>query len=103
MADPALQLGRALVVDHLQKAGRSADARIVASGGGDDFAEVTVAVAAFRAASERADRLERALRCYADDGFWDDQANGTSLAFYDQGEVARAALLGKELYNVHRD
>lgn len=88
---------------YLLNVGRSDDARVVNSGGGDDFVEVRVALQAMGATMERLRRLERALGCYADQTFWDGDVPEASLAFHDEGEIARSALNGKELYALHRD
>ncbi|MDF0491266.1 hypothetical protein PX554_24400 [Sphingomonas sp. H39-1-10] len=88
---------------YLLSVGRSDDARVVNSGGGDDFVEVRVALQAIGATMERLGRLERALACYADQTFWDGDVPEASLAFHDEGEIARSALNGKELYALHRD
>ena len=88
---------------YLIRAGHSDDARVVSNGGGDDYVEVRVALQAVGAAAERIGCLERALACYADQSFWDADTPEASLAFHDEGEIARSALNGKELYALHRD
>jgi hypothetical protein len=94
---------RRIASELLVAKGRVNDARIVASGGGDDFAEVQIARSITEAAFANVARLERALRCYADPTFWEAECPETSLAFHDAGEIARSALVGKELYAQHRD
>lgn len=103
MADTALTEARRVAAEHLGQAGRTADAAIVARGGGDDFTEVILARRAASSTSDRADRLERALRCYADESFWEELGENAALAAHDRGEIARAALAGRELYALHRD
>lgn len=99
----AIEQARRIASDLLAADGRAADAGIVAGGGGDDFVEVQMARRMIEATSAHAARLERALRCYADLSFWDAECMEASLAFHDQGEIARSALVGKELYAQHRD
>lgn len=88
---------------HLTSAGRIDEASIVLEGGGDDFGEVRAAYRAISDVTERIERLERALGCYADPTFWCADSPEAALAFHDQGEIARSALNGKELYALHRD
>lgn len=99
----SIALARQVAAAYLDGLGRSNDARIVTNGGGDDFPEVRIALAAGQAAQRRAALLERALRCYADPSFWDAEGADASLAHHDLGEIARSALLGKEHYAQHRD
>lgn len=94
---------RRAAADVLERSGRHLDSGIVRRGGGDDFAEVQAALKAVSAASAQVARLERALRCYADETFWEAVAHGDSLAAHDAGEIARAALSGKEMFQQHRD
>lgn len=99
----AIDKARRIAAELLIAKGRGDDARIVASGGGDDFAEVQIARCVTEATHAEVARLERALRCYADPSFWDAECPEASLAFHDEGEIARSALTGKELYAQHRD
>jgi Icc-related predicted phosphoesterase len=99
----AIESARHIAADLLTASGRIIDADIVLKGGGDDFGEVQVALQAVECAVNRTAILERALHCYADVTFWDAECPEASLAFHDQGEIARAALVGKELYEQHRD
>ncbi|MDF0486643.1 hypothetical protein PX554_00745 [Sphingomonas sp. H39-1-10] len=94
---------RRIAAAYLAGADRMGDARIVREGGGDDYVEVRVALEALAETTERVGRLERALACYADASFWETDCLDTSLAHHDQGEIARSALDGKELYGLHRD
>lgn len=99
----ALKSARQIAASLLAADGRLTDARIVAAGEGDDFNEVRLAMRITKTAANHAARLERALRCYADATFWDADCPEASLAFHDQGEIARSALIGRELYAQHRD
>ncbi len=99
----AIDQARRIASELLVAKGRVNDARIVADGGGDDFAEVQIARWITEATRGHVTRLERALRCYADPSFWDAECAEASLAFHDGGEIARSALVGKELYAQHRD
>ena len=94
---------RVLAADFLTQHGQEADARIVRKGGGDDFPEVRLAIALQHALAPQLLRYERALQTYADDAFWDAEIAEATLAYHDQGAVARAALDGKELFALHRD
>lgn len=94
---------RRIAAEVLRNAGQSRDADFVAVGGGDDFPEVRIALETLNGTSERLSLLNRALRCYADPTFWDDEVAEASLAFHDKGEIARSALIGKDLYAQHRD
>jgi hypothetical protein len=94
---------RHIAAQYLDSIGRIIDAKIVSDGGGDDFLEVVIALRSIKAMSIQTTRLRRALDCYADPTFWDDESSEVSLAFHDRGEIARAALIGKELYEQHRD
>lgn len=98
-----LDRARALAADFLIQRGQEEDARIVRRGGGDDFPEVRLAMALHRALAPQLQRYERALQTYADDAFWDADIAEATLAYHDQGAVARAALDGKELFALHRD
>jgi len=88
---------------YLVTTGRADDARAVRDGKGDDYVEVRVALHALAETIVRVGRIERALACYADQAFWDADCAEASLAYHDQGEIARSALAGKELYALHRD
>lgn len=97
-----LRQARQIAASYLQESQRGFEADVVLRGGGDDFQEVQVAVRALAATASRLDLLERALHCYADEAFWDGEIAEATLSFHDQGDVARAALDGKEFY-AHRD
>jgi hypothetical protein len=107
MTDPAMgsvaDAARIAAAEALTRAGRSADAAMVRSGRADDFPEVQAAQFALTDLSARTARLERALRCYADETFWEAHLNSEPLAVHDNGDIARAALLGKESFQQHRD
>ena len=98
-----LDQARALAADILTQRGQGSDARIVRQGGGDDFPEVRLAMALHQALAPRLRRYERALQTYADGAFWDADIAEATLAYHDRGDVARAALAGKELFALHRD
>lgn len=94
---------RRIAALYLTSTNRPNDARTVLAGNGDDYAEVRIAFQALSETSVRLGRAERALASYADETFWEGDCAEASLAFYDQGEIARSALAGKELYALHRD
>lgn len=94
---------RALAAGYHEAHGRDDQARMIRAGGGDDFPEVQVALLAARAARPRIDLYRRALDNYADNGFWAGEFPEAALAFHDAGEIARAALAGREMYELHRD
>ncbi|MFL9839673.1 hypothetical protein ABS767_01745 [Sphingomonas sp. ST-64] len=94
---------RALAAQVLKTRGRAADAAIILSGGGDDFPEVEVARLALEASRSQRLRLELALRFYAEPEHWDSDLPDGSLASLDRGDVARAALQGKDQLGSHRD
>jgi len=94
---------RRIAAGYLTTMGRPDDACVVREGNGDDYGEVRVALQALSETAARADRLERALACYADPTFWEAECAEAALAFHDQGEIARSAFAGKELYALHRD
>ncbi|WP_448663988.1 hypothetical protein ACG3SL_04725 [Sphingomonas sp. CJ20] len=102
-APTALETARQIAADMLAQTGRADDARIVAHGGGDDFIEVRIALAAAGRTASRSALIERALRCYADPTFWDGEPFEAALAYHDQGVIARAGLLGREMFGQHRD
>ena len=93
---------RRTAASYLIAAGRADDANTVLAGNGDDYVEVRVALQALTETALRVGRAERALATYADQTFWEADCAEASLAFYDQGEIARSALAGKELYALHR-
>jgi hypothetical protein len=80
---------------YLTDRGYDAEARIIASGSGDDFAEVRIALHLLTLQDERLDRYERVLTAYADPEFWNDMADA------DQGRRARHALEGRDLPAQH--
>jgi hypothetical protein len=96
MSGSATLEARKIVAHHLEAAGRPYEAKIVARGGGDDFPEVIVAARALRSMSAELERLKRSLSAYADAGFWGNGDCHTALAFHDQGEIAREALMGRD-------
>lgn len=98
-----LDQARLLAADVLARRGQDADAGIVRRGGGDDFPEVQLALALQKTHMAQLRRYERALRTYADATFWEGEMAEAALAYHDQGDVARAALDGKELFALHRD
>lgn len=91
-----IESARHIAADLLTASGRTVDAQIVLRGSTASSAHVERAVV-------QTAILQRALRCYADVTFWDAECPEASLAFHDRGEIARAALVGKELYGQHRD
>lgn len=99
---PFIPSARDIAADALEALGRSGDAAIIRAGGGDDFPEVRAALAALSATQGRLVLLERALDHYADAAFWEAEIPEAALAYYDQGEIARGALAGKDLL-AHRD
>ncbi len=98
-----LDQARELAAGFLTARGREAEAGIVRQGGGDDFPEVRLALAFQQANRAKLQRYERALHTYADTSFWDADVPEAALAYHDQGAVARAALAGRELFELHRD
>lgn len=94
---------RAAAAQFLKSRGRTADAAVVIAGGGDDFPEVEVARLALDASHAHRLRLELALRFYADPEHWDSDIPDGSLASLDRGDVARAALQGRDQLGSHRD
>ncbi len=103
MTKPDVEQVRALAAKVLSARGRTADAAIVISGGGDDFPEVGVARLALDASQAHRLRLELALRFYAEPEHWDSEVPDGSLASLDRGDVARAALQGRDQLGSHRD
>ncbi|SFJ12858.1 hypothetical protein SAMN03159338_0866 [Sphingomonas sp. NFR04] len=105
MASPSSQIeaARQAAAAVLVDLGRLAEAGMVARGQGDDFLEVRAALLAVRRASSRVALLERALHCYADPDFWDAEPCEAMLAYHDRGDVARAALRGRDGFAQHRD
>ena len=59
--------------------------------------------ALLRQGGDELGRYERALRSYADPGFWEAEIVEATPAYHDQGLIARAALDGRELFELHRD
>lgn len=98
-----IERARMIAASFLDARGQQHDAQAIRTGGGDDFAEVQIALSAVRDMLDRTTRLEAALATYADPGFWDPLLPEAALAFHDNGEIARAALAGKELFAIHRD
>jgi len=92
-----LYAAREIAATVMEARGRGEDAKIIRSGSGDDFAEVAIASAAIASNRELLGRLDRAVRYYADPELWDEGAAGFSLAYYDQGLIARATLAGKDI------
>jgi hypothetical protein len=98
-----IRRAREAAADYLAAQGKAVDADIVRKGGGDDFPEVAIAIALLRQDEDERGRYQRALQSYADPGFWDAEIVEATLAYHDQGIIARAALDGLELFEVHRD
>ncbi len=98
-----IEEARRVAAGVLERGGRADEARLVETGAADDFGEVRVALAALQRGHARLTLLERALRCYADPTFWDDEMPEASLAFHDHGTIARSALAGRESFAQHRD
>ncbi len=98
-----IRTARTLAASYLAANGRADQADIILRGGGDDFPEVQLAVQLWRMAGGELRRYRQALLAYADGAFWDGDCPEASLAFHDRGDVARGALAGKELFQLHRD
>lgn len=94
---------RSAAAAYLAARARDDDARLVKDGRGDDFPEVGAALAAIATMSTKLECYRRALVSYADPDFWDAEVPQASLAYYDAGEIARNALVGRELFALHRD
>ena len=94
---------RRAAAELLESLGRHEDARIIRAGGGDDFPEVRVALLALCGMAAKVQRLERALRCYTDETLWEAHPHSEPLAVHDGGAMARAALAGREAFELHRD
>ncbi|OAN66740.1 hypothetical protein A7X12_10730 [Sphingomonas sp. TDK1] len=98
-----LEFARQAAAAVLAETGRAAEADMVVRGQGDDFLEVRTALLAVQRAGSRVALLERALHCYADPDFWDAEPCEAMLAYHDRGDVARAALRGRDGFAQHRD
>jgi hypothetical protein len=98
-----MRKARMAAAAYLAARGKTMDAAIVREGGGDDFPEVAIAAALLRQGGDELGRYERALRSYADPGFWEAEIVEATPAYHDQGLIARAALDGRELFELHRD
>jgi len=94
---PVLGEARAVAAAFLQARGRPPLAETVLAGGGDDFDEVAVALAALRGQRRELERLRTALAVYAEPGFWEASIPEAAQAYYDQGRIARDALAGGDL------
>jgi hypothetical protein len=94
---PVLGEARAVAAAFLEARGRPPLAATVRAGGGDDFDEVAVALAALRGQRRELDRLRAALAVYADPDFWEAGTPEAAQAYYDQGRIARDALAGGDL------
>ena len=101
MTEPMNQ-ARALAAAFLDGLRRQDLALMVRAGEGDDFPEVTTALALLEGQAEQALRHEAALRAYAEAEFWDEGLPGGSLASHDRGEMARNVLAGHPPF-FHRD
>jgi hypothetical protein len=97
MPDRPLIEARKLVAAHFQAVGRDDLSRMILAGQGDDMPEMAIALQARRDLMSMVERFERALAAYADESFWGDGECYSSLAYYDQGQVARAALAGEDI------
>ncbi|PVX28801.1 hypothetical protein [Sphingomonas pokkalii] len=98
-----IEAARQAAATVLAAMGRAAEAEMVVRGQGDDFLEVRTALLAVQRASSRVALLERALHCYADPDFWEAEPCEAMLAYHDRGDVARAALRGRDGFAQHRD
>lgn len=98
-----IEQARSLAARALEARGLVLDARIVQAGGGDDFAEVQTARFLLADTDRHRQRLELALRFYADASHWDADLPDGSLAYFDRGELARGALEGRDQLGSHRD
>jgi hypothetical protein len=94
---------RSVAAHFLEAHGQDAQARIVRAGAGDDFPEVQVALLTLESLTRKLERYGRALGSYAAADFWEAECPEAALAFHDRGEVARAALAGRELFELHLD
>ena len=99
--NPVLGEARAVAAAFLDAHGHPPLAATVRAGGGDDFAEVAVALAALRVHRREIERLRNALANYAEPDFWEASTAEATLAYYDHGAIAREALAGRE--PSHRD
>ena len=95
----AITRARAFAAEVLAAGARDDLAEIVRRGGGDDFPEVTAAIAVLGGLSDRLRQHAEALRVYADPDFWDDDLPGGPLAHHDRGEIARNALAGRRPFH----
>lgn len=102
MAGEALGNAREFAATFLDGMRRSDLAAMIRAGAGDDFPEVQLAEALLQGHVDRVDRLEQALRLYADADFWDEETSGGSLASHDRGTMAINALAGRPAF-YHRD
>jgi hypothetical protein len=94
---PVLGEARAIAAAFLEARGRPPLAATVRAGGGDDFDEVAVALAALRGHRREIERLRTALAVYADPDFWEASIAEAMPAYHDQGRIARDALAGGDL------
>lgn len=95
--NPVIGEARAVAAAFLEARGRPPLAATVRAGGGDDFDEVAVALAALRTQRREVDRLRTALAVYAEPDFWEASTPEATLAYHDQGGIARDALAGRDL------
>lgn len=100
--DPVTQ-ARAAAAAFFQKRGDADRAAMVYSGAGDDFPEVQLALLAQSEMQIVLTTYRRALSVYADPEFWTGDIYEATMSFHDQGETARFALAGLDLFNTHRD
>jgi len=98
---PLLGGARSIAAGFLEAQGQAPLAAAVRAGGGDDFPEVKIAIAALRVHGRELQRLRAALANYAESDFWDASTPEAALAYYDHGAIARDALAGRE--QTHRD
>jgi len=94
---PLLGEARAIAAAFLEARGQAPLAAMVRAGGGDDFAEVGIALAALRGQRREIERLRTALAAYAEPDFWEASTPEAALAYYDHGGIARDALAGRDL------
>jgi len=97
-----IDTARNIVAITLRASGREDLAKMMLQGAGDDLPELSATVAALTDLYGQHARLKQALQFYADESCWDDDLPGGALTMHDRGEVARNALLGRDIFR-HRD
>jgi len=96
---PVLGDARAVAAAFLESHGQEPLGAAVRAGGGDDFPEMKIALAALRMHQRELERLRTALACYAEPDFWEANVSEATLAYHDHGTIARDALAGRDLTN----